>query len=655
MRSSSPCSPRSRAALIALATASTVVAVATTAAPFAAARTPPVTASATPPGVAPATQTVDFAGRVSPKSTMAAPAAVGALTAVPSAAGASTGVVTVDPYALVAASWAANPAVAGVVVQVRTRTAGAWSPWQSLEASPDAPSTSSSQTGIAARAGTEPLWVGAGADGVEARLEASTGAAPVGLTVNLIDPGTSSAPAGTVTAQATSGPIGVITRAQWGADERVRLACDPGGPAYTGTPRVAVVHHTAGSNNYTQQDSAAIVRGIYAYHAQTLGWCDIGYNFLTDKYGQIYEGRFGGMDKPVWGAHVGDFNENTFGVAVLGDYTQVPADNTSLEGLSQVIAYKFGVAGTDPRGTATLTSAGAGFSQYGRGVQVTKPTIVGHNDLGYTADPGNISAKLPQIRDRVAQLIVQTPPHVQPVSAPAGTPNALLWQMNDTAGPGRPATTTVYGTSSSVPVTCDINGDKRDDIAVYDKGHWTMRSTFAGGPSNYSFDYGWLTGTPVCGDWNGDGVDGIGIYENGVWYLKNIAGPGRADYIIYYGFNGALPVVGDWNGDGTDTIGVYAPGGALWMLRNSNSAGPPDAGVFNYGWSTGAPVVGRWSGASRTGIGMFQNGTWMLRETSTPGQANRVFNYGASGYNPVVANVNGALGDGVGVINKIWY
>lgn len=646
MRSSSPCSPRSTAALIALATASTVVALATTAAPSAA-RTPPVTTSATPPGVTPATQTVDFAGRVSPRSTVVTPTEVGALAEAPSAAGASTGVVTVDPYALVAASWVANPSVAGVVVQVRTRTAGAWSPWQSLEASPDAPSASSSQAGMAARAGTEPLWVGAGADGVEARLEASTGAAPVGLKVNLIDPGTSSAPAGIVTAQATSGPTGVITRAQWGADERVRLGCDPGGPAYTGTPRVGVVHHTAGSNNYTRQDSAAIVRGIYAYHAQTLGWCDIGYNFLTDKYGQIFEGRFGGMDKPVWGAHVGDFNQDTFGVAVLGDYTQVPADNTSLEGLSQVIAYKFGVAGTDPRGTATLTSAGAGFSQYGRGVQVTKPTIVGHNDLGYTADPGNISAKLPQIRDRVAQLL--------PQPSAASAPNALLWQMNNVAGPGLPATTTVYGSSTTTPLSCDVNGDKRDDVAVYDRGHWYIRTTFAGGPGGYSFDYGWPTGMPVCGDWNGDGVDGIGVYENGVWYLKNTAGPGRADYIISYGFSGSLPMVGDWNGDGRDTIGVYAPGGALWMLRDSNTPGPANAGVFNYGWSTGTPVVGRWNGALRTGIGMFENGTWMLRESPTPGQADRIFGYGGVGYLPVIANVDGTPGDGVGVITKVWY
>lgn len=61
----------------------------------------------------------------------------------------------------------------------------------------------------------------------------------------------------------------------------------------------AIIHHTAGSNDYSPEDSAEIVRAIYAYHTQTLGWCDIAYNALVDKYGQVFEGRAGGITKAV--------------------------------------------------------------------------------------------------------------------------------------------------------------------------------------------------------------------------------------------------------------------------------------------------------------------------------------------------------------------
>ena len=75
-----------------------------------------------------------------------------------------------------------------------------------------------------------------------------------------------------------------------------------GNPVYDNGVRAGVVHHTAGSNDYAPQDSAGIVRSIYEYHTRTLGWCDIAYNALVDKYGQVFEGRAGGIDRPVEGA-----------------------------------------------------------------------------------------------------------------------------------------------------------------------------------------------------------------------------------------------------------------------------------------------------------------------------------------------------------------
>ena len=153
------------------------------------------------------------------------------------------------------------------------------------------------------------------------------------VTAVLIDPGASEADSNL---QAVAAPLGgsgpsVITRAQWGADESLR--CDS--PTYDDFIGGATVHHTAGSNNYTKAESAGIVRSIYAYHAQTLGWCDVGYNVLVDKYGQTFEGRAGGLDKAVQGAHAGGFNENTTGIAMMGDYSTVEPSQATLNAVGK--------------------------------------------------------------------------------------------------------------------------------------------------------------------------------------------------------------------------------------------------------------------------------------------------------------------------------
>src|SRR4029077_1663338 len=105
-------------------------------------------------------------------------------------------------------------------------------------------------------------------------------------------------------------------------------------PSYAPSVQFALVHHTAGTNSYTASQSAAIVRGIELYHVKGNGWNDIGYNLLVDKYGQVFEGRYGGVDRNVIGAHAEGFNTGSVGVAVLGDYgtKQLPAPaKTALE------------------------------------------------------------------------------------------------------------------------------------------------------------------------------------------------------------------------------------------------------------------------------------------------------------------------------------
>lgn len=179
-------------------------------------------------------------------------------------------------------------------------------------------------------------------------------------------------------------PPNIIPRSHWGAGAQFRC----GKPVESGPVRAAVVHHTAGSNNYSPEDSADIIRAIYAYHTRTLGWCDIGYNALVDKYGQVFEGRAGGVSKGIMGSHAGGFNSNTWGVSMIGTFDDAPPPPIQLETVGRLLGWRLGLDRTDPRGIAQLTSAGGSFTHYARGSSLTLPAIIGHRDVDATECPG---------------------------------------------------------------------------------------------------------------------------------------------------------------------------------------------------------------------------------------------------------------------------
>jgi uncharacterized protein with LGFP repeats len=202
-------------------------------------------------------------------------------------------------------------------------------------------------------------------------------------------------------------PPAVITRAQWGADESMKCP----NTVYDNGVRAGIVHHTAGSNDYGPQDSAAIVRSIYAYHTRTLGWCDIAYNALVDKYGQVFEGRAGGMDRPVEGAHTGGFNKNTWAVAMLGNFDVEPPTPILIRTVGRLLGWRLGLDHVDPRGTVVLTSDGGSFTHFPRGATPTLPSIFTHRDVGITECPGNAAyAVMDQIRDIAARFNEPLPP-----------------------------------------------------------------------------------------------------------------------------------------------------------------------------------------------------------------------------------------------------
>jgi uncharacterized protein with LGFP repeats len=297
--------------------------------------------------------------------------------------------------------------VTDVVVQLRVEDdRGNWGDWTTIGAD-DVEQSPSAASGEEARGGTAPYWTG-DAYGVEVIVQGAGGVVPDDVKVALIDPGTSpadtlsAAPAATDEAHAASAMPAVYSRAQWGADESIR-SWDP---QYPSTLKAATIHHTADRNNYTADEVPAMMRSIYAYHTLTRGWGDIGYNVIVDRFGRIFEGRFGGLASTVVGAHAGGFNTFTFGVSMLGDYDAVPVPQATVDAVANFVAWKFQLYGIDPRGTTVLTSSGGGTSKYAAGQQVTLPTVFGHRDVGSTVCPGRYGyARLGEIRDKVTALV----------------------------------------------------------------------------------------------------------------------------------------------------------------------------------------------------------------------------------------------------------
>jgi hypothetical protein len=194
-----------------------------------------------------------------------------------------------------------------------------------------------------------------------------------------------------------TGTPAIVPRSGWGADEKIVRAK----PLIAPADRLAVVHHTAGTNSYTAAQAAAIVRGIEVYHVKGNGWNDIGYNFLVDRFGTVYEGRRGGIEKNVIGAHSEGFNTGTFGVALIGNYARARPPKVQQDALVNLLAWRLDVAHVDPLSTVVYTSGGN--AKFKAGKIVTLRAISGHRDTGPSECPGNGTyALLPGIAKRVA-------------------------------------------------------------------------------------------------------------------------------------------------------------------------------------------------------------------------------------------------------------
>jgi flagellar hook assembly protein FlgD len=269
-------------------------------------------------------------------------------------------------FNMLAAKWQGTGTVAVRVL----RADGAWSPWQ-------------------AASSDDPAWTG-----TASRVQFRPRGEVTHLRAYELWSRVTTAPR---RALSEAGQPDIVTRAQWGADEKIVRAK----PLIAKTLKLAIVHHTVSLNDYTPAQAAAIVRGIETYHVKGNGWNDIGYNFLVDRYGTIYEGRAGGITRDVIGAHSEGFNTGTVGISLIGNFQTAAPPAAMQDALVSLLAWRLDVAHIDPLSTVAYTSGGN--SKYKAGKVVTLNAISGHRDTYFTECPGIAAYRLlPAIAKRVA-------------------------------------------------------------------------------------------------------------------------------------------------------------------------------------------------------------------------------------------------------------
>jgi hypothetical protein len=309
-------------------------------------------------------------------------------------------------FDLVGAEWRGARA-AHVELRVR-QPGGRWSRWAEAGAGDDGPDGGARHSAHSAGA---PVWAG-GANRVQLR----TARRLPGLRVRLINTTGSATPgarARTRVTVARRGAFGarripktsarmpaIVPRAAWGASR-----CKPRDTPSYGNVRVAYVHHTVSLNGYSRASAASMVLGICLFHRNGNGWDDIGYNFLIDRYGTVYEGRAGGVDAPVLGAQAGGFNSESTGVSMIGNFTSSAPPKAAMQSLAKLLAWKLSLHGVPATGRVKVTSAGGGSTGYRAGTKVTVNRISGHRDVDLTACPGAaLYRRLPALRRSVAKL-----------------------------------------------------------------------------------------------------------------------------------------------------------------------------------------------------------------------------------------------------------
>lgn len=269
----------------------------------------------------------------------------------------------------------------------------------------------------------------------------------------------------------------IIPRSAWAGNLK------PKSSPSMGQVQVAFVHHTVNGNTYQPEQSAGIVRAIAEYHMDSNGWSDIGYNFLVDRYGQIFEGRAGGIDRPVIGAQAVGWNSFSTGIAIIGTFESEAAPDAALNAVAALIRWKLALHGVATAGTVSLVSSGGAGNRWAKGATVAMNRVSGHQDGCSTDCPGRtLYGQLPNLRSRVG-------------GSAAAPPTTLSLTV--------PSTLVPYGGSLSVSGRLAVGsaGVGGAQVVVEKKspsGAWVpMGSTTTDGNGNWDVGVSWKRASPV--------------------------------------------------------------------------------------------------------------------------------------------------------------
>lgn len=522
--------------------------------------------------------------------------------------------------------------------------AGTWTVWEPVAYADefDGPDEGSPEAAVATTSDwvSEPIWVG---EATHLQLDAR-GADLGEIETSVIDTmGLSetlfrrisrhAGSLGTAPAAAALSRPAILSRSAWGANES--WAWRSGSPSYR-TPQSAVLHHTATSNTYTPAQAAGQVRNMYHWHTiGGNGWSDIGYNFIVDRFGTVYEGRRGGITKGVVGAHAGGWNTGTFGVAIMGNHNTVAASSAAFGSASRLIAWKFDLHGIDPDPSARVSMNGHRIRTIEGHRNVRGSYVAESRSSGFQTDcPGKLLyPRMGELRNDVFARLASWTPVVGDWNGDGRTTPGWFhegaWRLRNSNSGGEPDVLVNYGQAGDLPVVGDWDGDGTTTIGLVRDGHWLLRNSNVAGWSDAAFWFGrGSIDHPMAGDWNGDGRDTPAIVRDGEWHLRNRLSGGSGQIVFSYGriTRGDIPIVGDWNGNGRDTPGILRDG--EWHLRNSHSGGSANV-MFTYGRVTrgDAPIVGDWIRDGRTTVGVTRGGAWHLRNSLSAGSADAGFVY----------------------------
>jgi hypothetical protein len=354
------------------------------------------------------------------------------------------------PFSLVGVEWASPPHV-HIQLRVRRRD-GAWSPWAAASTLGHGPDESRPGAPLIG----EGIWTGP-AEYVELRSSRPLR----GVRLHFVAP----EPAATFAGRAAAGSSGraqpilnagpgqpsIIARQAW-AQGKAPPAVEP---SY-GTIKLAFVHHTDNPNGYSAAEVPSILYAIYQFHRYTRGWDDIGYNFVIDLFGRIWEARKGGIDQAVVGAQAGGYNQVSTGVAVLGTFDSVLPTGAALDALQRLLAWKLSLHGVPTAGRVTVevNPADAFYTPFKPGARVSLPRVAGHRDGDSTGCPGDaLYGHLPAVRSQV-QALAKSPLRLSlwtsAAKLRAGTPVLLYGTLKRLSGaPVRGATIELQQISAS--------------------------------------------------------------------------------------------------------------------------------------------------------------------------------------------------------------